>query len=58
MKVTEEQNQIILIELHNEEAQKLDKIIGKIRIDQISADQFEFVINFKEKLKEAINESV
>ena len=58
MEVTKEQNQIILIELHNEEAQKLDKIIGKIRIDQISADQFEFVINFKEKLRKVIYESV
>ena len=59
MKVTKEQNQIILIELHNEEAQKLDKIIGKIRIDQISADEYKFAVNFKEKLKEAIdNESV
>ena len=59
MKVKKEQNPIIIIELSVEEARKLNKIVGKVRIDQISADEYKFAVNFKEKLKEALdNESV
>ena len=52
MKVKKEQNPIIIIELSVEEARKLNKIVGKVRIDQISADEYKFAVNFKEKLKE------
>ena len=58
MKVTKKQKPIIIIELSVEEAQKLNKIVGKVRIDQISTDEYEFAVNFTEKLEEAINEFV
>lgn len=59
MKVKKEQNPIIIIKLSVEEARKLNKIVGKVRIDQISADEYKFAVNFKEKLKKALdNESV
>ena len=58
MKVTKEQKPIINVELSIEEARKLNKIVGKVRIDQISTDEYKFAVNFKEKLKEAIDESV
>jgi len=58
MKVKKEQKPIIIIELSVEEARKLNKIVGKVYIDRISADEYEFAVNFTEKLEETINESV
>jgi len=58
MEVTKEQKPIINVELSIEEARKLNKIVGKVYIDQISTDEYKFAVNFTEKLEEAIDESV